>query len=151
VFRETLPDMVRAYLLVADPDKGRPERLPLQAAEIREQLRSLGDPTRMYQGQLPLFPAVYRLELTFHLPGGLSLPPAVWEAGGPRRRHTRQARRLDHSLLGPSDGRAVLQFEYQLHAYNKRQRDEQAAGVRLRWVSALAVAATLLALLWACS
>jgi signal transduction histidine kinase len=38
--------------------------------------------------------------------------------------------------------------QYQLHAYNKRQRDEQRANTRLRWLSVLAVAGTLLAFAW---
>ena len=39
-------------------------------------------------------------------------------------------------------------MEYQLHAYNKRQQDEQAAAFRLRWLSALAMVASALAFLW---
>src|SRR5437773_6487099 len=35
-----------------------------------------------------------------------------------------------------------------MHAYNKRQHDEQLANVRLRWVGGLAVAATALAFFW---
>src|SRR5437870_4419554 len=48
VFRATLPELVREYVEGGDPEKGR---------EIEEQLRALADPTRQYQGQLPLFPA----------------------------------------------------------------------------------------------
>jgi signal transduction histidine kinase len=55
---------------------------------------------------------------------------------------------MEQALLGPNDRRAVLRIEYQLHAYNKRQHDEQAAATRFRWVAALATAATALAFLW---
>jgi signal transduction histidine kinase len=145
VFRETLPELVRAYLEAADH---RPDQLDLRTLEIQEQLRALGDPTKMYQGQLPLVPAVYRLEVEFRNGTAPPLPPIVWESGIPRPRHTRQVRRLEHSLLGPGDDRALIHIEYQFHAYNKRQRDEQLADLRLRWMSGLAVAATALAGLW---
>ena len=52
-----------------------------KADEIREQLRALGDPTRMYTGQLPLFPEIYRLEVRF---SGPSAPPQiVWDCEAP--------------------------------------------------------------------
>ena len=40
-------------------------RIRKKPEEIEEQLRSLADPTRQYQGQLPLFPTIYRMELVF--------------------------------------------------------------------------------------
>jgi signal transduction histidine kinase len=146
VFRETLPEMVRDYLDDADPEKGKPEELPVEEQQIAEQLRSLAKPTKIYQGQLPLFPAIYRLELDF--PGHTTLAPIVWESGIPRPRQQGQVRRLDHELLGPKDRRAILHFEYQLHAFNKRQRDEQLAQIRLRWITGLTIAATALTFLW---
>src|SRR5262245_57389605 len=56
VFRKSLPELVREYLKSQYPDATKAE-------EIAEQLKALGVPTRMYQGQLPLFPEIYRLEL----------------------------------------------------------------------------------------
>jgi signal transduction histidine kinase len=144
VFRETLPEMVRDYL--DDADHGRTDIKDTEEQQIAEQLRSLGKPTKMYQNQLPLFPAIYRLELEF--PHHPKLPPIVWESGVPRPRQAGQVRRLDHPILGKKDGRAILHFEYQLHAYNKRQRDERLADIRLRWLGGLTIAATALALLW---
>src|SRR5437899_1893114 len=61
VFRDTLPEMVRDYLDAADSHKGQPDLLQTLAEEIREQLESLGQPTKMYPTQLPLFPTIYRL------------------------------------------------------------------------------------------
>ena len=138
VFRDTLPEMVKEYIQAADPERKRLEQM-----QIREQLETLGNPTKMYQGQMILFPSLYRLELVF--PNDQALPPIVWESGVPRTGLSNQVRRLDHPLLG---GQALLRMEYQLHAYNKRQQIEQAANLRLRWMSVLAVAATALAVLW---
>jgi signal transduction histidine kinase len=146
VLRQTLPEMVRRYVNDADPTNGRPDRLETEEQQIAEQLRSLCKPTKIYQGQLPLFPTIYRVELDF--PEQPSLGPIIWESGIPRPRQQGKVRRLDHKLLGPEDGRAILRFEYHLHAYNKRQRDEQVANVRLRWITGLTIAATALAFLW---
>ena len=146
VFRDSLPEMVRDYLDAADPQKGEPDSLQTSAEEIGAQLESLGQPTKMYPTQLPLFPTIYRLELQF--PRHPALKSLVWDSGIPRPRHATQVRRLVDRILGPKDDRALLHFEYQLHAYNKRQHDEQLANVRLRWVSGLAIAATALAFLW---
>jgi signal transduction histidine kinase len=139
VFRAALPEIVREYLEQPDPEKRQ---------EILVQLKSLADPTRMYGGQLPLFPAIYRLELEFAADLDPPLLAIIWESGVPRPRVNKQVEVLEVPLLGPLDARALLRIEYQLHAYNKRQRDERAAAVRLRWVSGLAVAATALAFLW---
>lgn len=146
VFRETLPEMVRDYLEAPAPASGRSDQQVVLAQAIFEQLHALGQPTRMYQAQLPLFPSIYRLEIEF--PENAGLEAIVWESGVPRARHTSQVRRLNHFLLGPKDARALLRFEYQLHAYNKLQRDEQIANKRLRWISGLAVAASAAAFLW---
>jgi signal transduction histidine kinase len=157
VFRATLPDLVRKYLDEINPasreDKAESTEVQedtrsTRLREIHDQLRALVNPTRVYGAQLPLFPTIYRLELDFA--GVADSPPApiIWESGIPRPRENRQVQVLEHSLLGPSDRRAMLRFEYQLHAYNKRQRDERAAAVRLRWVTLLAAVATGVAVLW---
>jgi signal transduction histidine kinase len=146
-FRETLPELVRTYLAMADPDNPQPVTLDQQAQEIQVQLQSLCDPLKEYQQQLPLFPAVYRLELDFREPG-TKLKPIVWESNIPRPQNTGLIRHLEYPLLGPGDRRAWVQIEFQTHAYNKRQRDEQIAAVRLRWVTGLALAASALTLIW---
>jgi len=112
VFRKTLPELVREYLDTGDVKKGE---------EIKEQLRALGDPTRMYTGQLPLFPEIYRLEVYFPEPAGPS--PIVWDCEAPRA--PRSYRVLDYRMLGERDGRAMLHVEYELDAYNKTAPDEQ--------------------------
>ena len=74
VFRDTLPEMARHYLQALDHagdiDPDRDPELLLEAGAIEENLRSLGDPpSKMYPGQLPLFPIIYRMVLTFDRPG----------------------------------------------------------------------------------
>jgi signal transduction histidine kinase len=144
-FRETLPELVRSYLQSADPEKASlVQPLEVQHQALWAQLQSLASPTKEYQQQLPLFPSIYRLELSFPNTA-LHLAPIVWESNIPRPRNTEN---LEYPVLGASDNRAVLRIEYQLHAYNKRQRDEQEATNRLRWVTGLALAATALTFLW---
>jgi hypothetical protein len=144
-FRETLPELVRSYLQSADPNNAHPEQpLEAQFQAIKAQLQSLADPTKEYQQQLPLFPSIYRMELIFPNSGD-PLSPIVWESNIPRPQNTDK---LVYPILGSNDGRALLQIEYQLHAYNRRQQDEQEANMRLRWVTGLALAATALTFWW---
>lgn len=138
-FRSTLPEIVREYL--RDPQWEKRQ-------ELEVQLQSLADPTRMYGGQLPLFPTIYRMELVFPSNRDAPLEPIVWESKVPRPWLAGQVQVLEHPLLGPDEPAVVCRFEYQLHAYNKRQRDEQARAARARWVGLLALAATALGTLW---
>ena len=126
--------------------------------EIYEQLKTLGvPPTKRYAGQLPLFPMIYRLQVRFHLDGsslahlsslllgesGIRLDaPITWDSGLPS--DPSQTQELRHPLHANAD----ISVHYQLHAFNKRQRIEQAHHQRLRQVSALAVAGTVLSLTW---
>jgi signal transduction histidine kinase len=147
--RDNLPKMVRDYLdAVAAWRRQYPDAelsnnllLRLQAEKIQEQLQSMGDPpTKMYPGQLILFPTIYRMEVRFD--SGLKLPPIAWDSDLPR--HPSQYRTLEYQF---TDGATVL-VQFQLHVYKKRQRIEQEANFRLRWVSLLAVAGTVLAFSW---
>ncbi len=114
-------------------------------------------PTKRYAGQLPLFPIIYRLQVRFHLEGssradlaslsaggsGASLnAPITWDSGLPS--DASQYQDLEHHL----HPYATVYIRYQLHAYNKRQRIEQGHHQRLRQLSALAVAGTVLGLTW---
>jgi len=138
VFRKTLPDLARDYLACRSEDQAR-----VKAKEIEEQLQAMAQPTRMYQGQLPLFPEIYKIEVRFRDRPDLSSiewkPPAT----APRRHQT-----LSYSLLGPDDGRAELIVDYQLHAFNKRQRDEAERQWLTLIVTGLATAAAIIAGLW---
>jgi signal transduction histidine kinase len=150
VFRDSLPEMVRDYLQAVsqaravDPtnDLSKDPALQLKANRIAEHLSALGNPpTKMYPGQLPLFPIIYRLEVSFE--EGERLQPIYWDSGVAR--NPSQYREFVDQRLDP---RATIRVEYQVHAYNKRQHEEQAARERLRWVSALAIAGTILAIVW---
>ncbi len=138
VFRKTLPELAAEYVQT---------RNPLHAAELRQQLASLGEPLKMYQGQLPLFPVVYRLELVF--PGG-PLEPVVWDSDlpYPQSRDGQQVKRLQFRLLDDRDASAVLRLDYQLHAYSRQQRDQAVWQELARWLSGLALAAVVLAAAW---
>src|SRR5262249_48767627 len=82
-----------------------------RSGQIEGHLKPLGSvPTKMYSGQLPLFPIIYKLEV--HFDDALDLPPIVWDSNLPR--HPSQFRVLkDH----PLHDRAWIDVEYQLHAY----------------------------------
>jgi signal transduction histidine kinase len=146
IFRDTLPELVRKYLaIVADPHA---ESAAVAARELHDQLAALADPVRIYASELPLFPNVYRLELQFITDRPGSPRPIIWESQIPRPRDAGQVHRLTEPISTRPGHEAYLHVEYQLHAFNKRQRDELAAAQRLRWVSALALAATAITFLW---
>lgn len=176
-YRGTLREMIEDYLARAHDyvrlNRSRPqlagkaedrdivrlrEILAIRHEEIYEQLRTLGSPpTKRDAGQLPLFPIVYQLQVRFHLQGsplaGLSAvqlsdngfrldAPITWDSGLPSDASQYQV--LEHNL----NPYATISVRYQLHAYNKRQRIEQAHHQRLNQLSALAIAGTVLSLTW---
>jgi signal transduction histidine kinase len=146
--------------------KLRGERLAVKREEIYQHLRALAEPaTKMYQGQLPLFPVVYRIEVYFDFGPGFDLDegagsekgtgkgkgdgglgfalgdPVIWDSGlepsaGPRVE------------LFPLRGKARVRVHYQLRAWNKRQRDEELATRRFWQMGLLALAATVLGVAW---
>jgi signal transduction histidine kinase len=134
------------------------ELLAVRHEEIYEQLQTLASPsTKREAGQLPLFPIIYRLQVRFHLHGsplselseaplgekGFRLDsPITWDSGLPTDASQYQV--LEHGLLPY----ATISVHYQLHAYNKRQRIEQAHNQRLLQLSVLAIAGTVLSLTW---
>jgi signal transduction histidine kinase len=127
--------------------------------EMRSHLETLGNPpTKILVGQLPLFPAFYRMEVRFNF-AGLATPrppaageppeegpfdaPVTWDSGLPS--DASQYQEMEHEIV---PGRATVYLRYQLHAFNKRWRIEQAHKQRLRQLSVLAVAATVIGLTW---
>jgi signal transduction histidine kinase len=147
-FHETLPEMVRDYLRTLDQGRGDEPgfafeyNLSMKVERIREHLKALGNATKMYDGQLPLFPRIYSFRLQLEGMPGAPAINVVWDSNVTRP--SGQYRELHY----PIDNRAMLTVQYQLHAYNKRQRSEQIATARLRWVGVLAVAGTIVAGLW---
>jgi signal transduction histidine kinase len=170
VYRDTLPELAGQYLdrthdylelkrRQPDPDnKAAREQLEgqrekaLQAIyrkrdDILEHLRGLAEPpTKMYAGQLPLFPVIYRLELCFdtdpELPPDLR-EPIIWDSEMPRRQG--QYRTMDGYALQPG---AELDVQYQLHAFNRQQRTEQITAKRGQQILALAVAGAAVVFAW---
>jgi signal transduction histidine kinase len=102
--------------------------------EISEMLRALGSPpTKIYAGQLPLFPVIYRLEVVFddafkaRYDRRLSFAPIAWDSEIPR--HPNQFRELaPYPLL--RDGGAAVRAEYHLHAYMQKQFKEREDATR---------------------
>src|ERR1051326_6685643 len=150
-FRKSLPELIRDYVAeqrktrdgsaadVASPD------LQARADEIHEQLAAMGDPTRIYQGQLPLFPEIYRLQVQFADP---AVPPITWDSPVPRPRQQGQVHRLEHPVREGGEIVARIVCEYRLHAYARSRRDEaERAGAE--WMAgALVVVAGIVALIW---
>jgi signal transduction histidine kinase len=158
VSRLTLPELVgkcrqevAAYVQVMQTgaDRGglEPQIAVIRARDaVQNHLMALGTPpTKMYVGQLPLFPIIYRLEVRPNPNAGAlewMNEPIVWDSALPRGEG--QYREKTFSL-SPD---AVVVMQYQLHAYDKRQRDEQHTAERSRWVLGLAVAGTAVAFAW---
>jgi signal transduction histidine kinase len=164
---KTLPDLVREYLDLAtrrlqlhglpsaqaaaatgSVGQASPERelrdvdklLKVKRAEILEYLKALGNPTKMYAGQLPLFPMIYRITVKFA--GQLELPPIVWDSELPRQKF----RELPPEPI--LQDRAWVQVQYHLHAYQQRQLKERQETARRLWLSGLGIFFTLLGIAW---
>src|SRR4051794_39286819 len=96
VHRETLPDLIGRYVRQRDKQAaidpatapGHPD-VVRTADEIREQMRVMTPPPRVYQGYLPLFPDVYLLEARFADRGW---DPITWESPVPRPRQQNETR-----------------------------------------------------------
>ena len=155
-FRLSLPELARDYLKESDKAHANgaqgsaaeeiltPQnyKLGIQEEGIQEHLKSMGIPPQMYQGQLPSFPVIYRLTLLLDVAPNGPQKEIVWDSN--QTRLPEQYRELDYSI-GP---RAHVKVQYQLHAYNQRQQIEQASARRVRWVGVLAIAGTVVAVLW---
>lgn len=137
-FRDTLPAMVERYV---QKKKQKDPLLYLERKRIEEHLSSLGEViTRMYSSQLPLFPTIYRVEIRFGQEHKTA--PIVWDSQVPY--DETQSRQLSHRISRD----AVVHLSYQLHAFDKRQREKEIRAERARNLSLLAVLATGLALGW---
>ena len=153
-FRKTLPELVRDYVALLEEDSSGSEydnRLRAKAEEVTEHMRALAEPTQVYANQLPLFPEVYRLEVSFpelRPTPGRNAGPIAWESPLPRPRHetTARVRELAYTPLGSADQRAVIRCEYRLHAFNKYQRDRQEARAAQILAASVLVAASVVTL-----
>jgi two-component system, cell cycle sensor histidine kinase and response regulator CckA len=123
VVRKTLPDLAGEYVVLREsglPDDD--DAVVRKTEEIAEQLRALAEPTRMYQGFLPLFPDVYVLAVRFP---NSDWPDIKWESPvpQPRRQNETTIDVLDYPLPNRYGDKAHLHCEYRLHAFNQRQRE----------------------------
>ena len=152
-FRKTLPELVREYVQRLDAPNGDPNSLDARdkAQEITQQLKAMVDPLRLYQGQLPAFVDVYRIEVTFPPRADGPVAPIAWDSPVPRPRtqNRTHVRSVDQPVTR-TDGTlaAVIRCEYRMHAFNKVQRDE-AERQGVYWVVRLVVfGGSALALAW---
>ena len=148
IFRKTLPELIREAVRSGEGEGYDSERVKVKLEEVDAQLRALTEPLRVYQNQLPMFPDVYRVEVSF---AGVGTPVAIeYDSGLPRPRL--QARNPIHTLeyepLGTGDRRAVIRCDYRVHALNKLQQREDDRQRRALLAEAVLAAATVLAVLF---
>ncbi len=121
-------------------------------AEIKEMLQSLClPPTKIYPGQLPLFPVIYRLEVRFDdelkkkYDPSLDFAPIAWDSENPR--HPNQFRALDGYEIFRDEG-VKVHVQYQLHAYNQKQFKEREDDAKRRLINIWVLFFTFLAVVW---
>ncbi len=133
VFRKTLAELVKEYVdflhaEVRGPDHN--DSVKNKRAEIEEHLRAMVEPTRMYSGQLPLFPNVYSLEVEFVGVTGLDghlAEPVVWTSPKPRPGGSARAQLRTLEYEPPLNREGVgarVRCVYQLHSYNRMQKQQ---------------------------
>ncbi len=108
-FRKALPELVKEYVTILEEEPREPSfdtRRANKADELAEQLRALAEPTRVYAGQLPLFPEIHRIEVLFpDLPvkAGGGPPPSSTTRSSPAPGSSRR-RGCGNSNTTPSAG-----------------------------------------------
>jgi signal transduction histidine kinase len=133
VFRKTLTELAREYVdLLHAENHGvdHADRVRSKRAEIAEHLRAMVEPTRMYTGQLPLFPNLYSLEVEFDGVSdldGRAVGPIDWVSPKPRPEGSARAqlRTLEYepNLRRPGS-RITVRCVYQLHSFNRMQKQQ---------------------------
>ncbi|MGF1578068.1 MAG: ATP-binding protein [Gemmataceae bacterium] len=100
--------------------------------ELHIFLKSLCDPvTKIYSGQLPLFPVIYRMEVQFA--DDMDLEPLVWDSELPRREG--QYRELDKPIEIRNDeaGKVHVQMLYRLRVETSHQDKVRTNAKRHLW------------------
>jgi signal transduction histidine kinase len=120
--------------------------------QIQEMLDALCVPLiKVYPGQLPLFPIIYRVEVHFDddvkkpFDPRLKFDAIVWESEMPR--HPNQYRELDGYQLF-RDQPVKVKIQYSAHAYNERQFQERADDARRRLIHIWVLFFAFVGLLW---
>jgi len=148
-FRKTLPELVREYLDLTDGGADWPVsagQLRAKRDELREQMRATAEPTRLFDSKLPGFPVIYRLKVRVTGRDGTA-ETLAWDNPQPRPRQQNQTRvrTLAFDPTATRDGRAEVECEYQLHAFNRLQSQEDARRRESLIAGLVLVAATLVA------
>ena len=121
-------------------------------AEIQELLEALCEPpTKIFPGQLPLFPVIHRLEVRFDeglkqkYDPRLKFSPIAWDSENPRQPN--QYRDLEGYQLLRGEG-VTVHLQYQLHAYMQKQFKEREEDAKRRLVNIWVLFFAFVALLW---
>ncbi len=160
----TLPELIREFVALSDESSALLKETPEGDAgkigflhaqkrdEIHEMLQALCvPPTKIYTGQLPLFPVIYRMEVRFsdeliqRCDSRLQFTPIVWDSQRPR--HKYQYRELKGYRL-PRNEHATVEIQYQLHAYMQKQLKEREEDAKRRLINIWILFFAALALLW---
>jgi signal transduction histidine kinase len=158
---KTLPELLRDLIESAQADKRKGldkssigssiGRHNQKRAEIQEMLRALAaPPTKIYTGQLPLFPVVFRLEVSFDDAlkksfDPLNFKPIVWDSDMPRRKA--QYRRLERSDLVGEAG-VNVRLDYHVHAFMQKQFKEREEASRKILLNGLGLFVGFLLIVW---
>jgi signal transduction histidine kinase len=159
----SLPELLREFIQLTEAKSRELKDAPDAAGtilsehankrkEIQEMLQALGQPpTMIYPGQLPLFPIIYRLEVTFDdevkkkYHPSIDLKPIAWDSKSPR--HPDQFRKLDGYEILHDEG-VKVNVEYQLHAYMQKQFKEREDDAKRRLINIWVLVCAFGALLW---
>jgi signal transduction histidine kinase len=120
--------------------------------EIKQLIAALCvPPTKIYAGQLPLFPVIYRVEVRFddalktRYDSTLNFEPIIWDSESPR--HPHQYRELADYQISRDEG-AKIYVQYQLHAYLQKQFHEREDDAKRRLINLWVLFFAFVALLW---
>lgn len=131
-----------AQARLANDLRAHQQRLEIKREEIQEFLKALGNPpTRLYRGQLPLFPLIYRLSVRFD--PRYQLTPIDWDSQLPRE--ASQYRELKDEPVAPGAGATV---QYHLHAYHQVQAKERQEVTRRLLLATLGCLAAIVGTAW---
>jgi signal transduction histidine kinase len=158
---KTLPELLRELVdsarqqtekLRAGPSQGPVATHKLKRDEIQEMLRAMAaPPTKIYTGQLPLFPMIFRLEVGFDdelkqaLDPRLNFDAIIWDSDMPRR--AAQFRRLQSTELAGEPG-VYVRADYHLHAFMAKQFKEREEASRKILLNGVGLFLAFVAIVW---
>ncbi|MFM7151963.1 MAG: sensor histidine kinase, partial [Gemmataceae bacterium] len=140
------------------------ERLAVAREDLFQHMKAIAEPpTKMYPGQMPLFPSIFRMEVCFlffpkdwqdrSIIGGIPVSsPVVWESGLRSSSGQIQESHIPVRVTrekGESMELAVIKLSYQLRAWSKKKKDEEEKTRRLKQLLLLAMGATVFGVGWA--